>query len=103
MSNEYFKLKMNLFIYDVFSPLGFKLDSWKIHVIFIEVSRCFYLSIYGSENRKPQISKFFSVLVLWHHSKNQMLFITFEFSLPEMSLILMIKSWSWPFKLSEEM
>lgn len=41
---------------------------------------------------EPQISKFLPVPVLWQHSKNQMLFITFEFSPPEISLILMIKS-----------
>lgn len=99
---------MNLLYLTHFSPLGFKLDSWEIHAKFIEVSRWFSLSIYGSENMTPQISKFLSVLVLCQHSKNQMLFITFEFSPPEMLLILMKKillhlAWSWPFELSDKM
>lgn len=92
VSNEYFKLTMNFLYLMFFSPLGFTLDSWKIHVIFIGVSRWSSLSIYGSENIKPQISEFFSVPVLKQRSKNQMQFITFEFSPPEISLILMIKS-----------
>lgn len=88
ISNEYFKLKWT---FCIFLLIKLILGSQKIHVKFIGVSRWF-LSIYGSENTKQQISEFSSAPVLCQYGKNQMLFIIFEFSLPEMLLILMIKS-----------
>lgn len=91
ISNEYFKLKWTFCIWHIFLLIKLILDSQKIHVKFIGVSRWF-LSIYGSENTKQQISEFSLAPVLCQYGKNQMLFIIFEFSPPEMLLILMIKS-----------